>query len=185
MKDQGLSIKGFTLVELIVVISLIAVLALGVISITNPVLQFQKVRDSKRKFDLKQITTLLNLYYNDHGKFPPAGSCAGGTQCNVSSISGTGWIPALVPQYAAKIPVDPVNTADKPWITGNYSYSYGNVSLDGQTYDLTTQLENPSDSDRCELKNYTFGEGFGPSMSWCTAFGGSFSNQIYEYSPPF
>jgi len=178
--------KAFTLLELLVVIGLISMLALGIITIINPVLQFQKVRDAKRKSDLKQITTLLNLYYNDHGRFPSAGNCADGslfTQCHVSSFAGTGWIAALVPQYSAKLPVDPTNNADNPWTKGNYSYMYSDVSVDGQKYNLTTQMENPGDPDICGIKNYSYGQGLGNPISWCVAFGGQYTNQIYEDTP--
>lgn len=180
--DCSLHNCGFTLIELLVVISLIGVLAIGVITLINPVLQFQKVHDARRKSDLKQITTLLNLYYNDHGRYPSAGSCADGisfTSCHASSTGGTGWISALVPQYVPKLPVDPLNNADNPWITGNYSYMYSDVSTDGQKYNLTAQLENPSDPDRCGVKNYSYGQGLGNPQPWC----GQYSNQIYEDSP--
>jgi len=74
--------------------------------------------------------------------------------------------------------MDPRNNASGPWHTGNYSYSYGNVTADGQAYDLTAQLENTSDSDRCQLKCYRW---YFDNRLWCC--GGGYSNQIYEDSP--
>jgi hypothetical protein len=78
------------------------------------------------------------------------------------------------------MPLDPTNNVDGPWNAGSYSYAYGNVDANGQSFDLTAQLENTSDSDRCGVKNYKFYFNNGP---WCTAFGGSYSNQILEDSP--
>lgn len=66
-----------------------------------------------------------------------------------------------------------------PWGAGNYSYAYGNVDTNGQSFDLTAQLENTSDSDRCELKCYKF---YFDNRNWCCG-GGGYSNQIFEDSP--
>ena len=60
--------KGFTLVELLVVISIIsilAVIALGGFQSTQ-----RKERDGQRKSDLKQIANALEVVYYDHGRYP-------------------------------------------------------------------------------------------------------------------
>lgn len=169
---------GFTLIELLVVISVIGLLASVVLVALNGA--NIKARDTKRKADIRQIRTALDLYYDENGnKYPQAGACAYGTNCYVYSTSGANWIPALSP-YMAKIPQDPKNNSSGPWADGHYSYSYGNVSANGQAFDLTAQLENPTDPDRCGVKDYLF---YWTNMHWCTAFGGSYSNQIYESSP--
>lgn len=173
------SAPGFTLVELLVVIAVVAILAfIGFTAFTNVQL---KARDAKRKADLRIIYNALESYYSVNGKYPPAGVCAYGTNCYVYSTAGSSWIPALVPTFMYEVPRDPKNSACCPWEAAGYSYAYGNVSTNGQFYDLTAHLENTSDPDRCELKNYRWSCSNGP---WCTAFGGSYSNQIYELSPP-
>jgi len=170
--------KAFTLIELIVVIGIIGVLA--TLSMGSYANVQRGARDAKRKSDLKDIELALQQYYSDNSQFPPAGGCDYGTNCYVYSTAGASWIPALVSRYLDTVPVDPKNTAAGPWKTGNYSYAYGNVSSDGQSYDLTTQLENTIDKDRCELKNYRF---YFDNRAWCTAFGGAYSNYIFERSP--
>lgn len=172
---------GFTLIELIVVITILGLLVtLGASSYQNVVVSS---RDTKRKADLKEIKTALDRYYATNGRFPQAGTCAYGTNCYVYSTAGDSWIPALVSTYMDKIPLDPTNNAAGPWsaTANNYSYAYGNVLADGQGYDLTTRLENTSDPERCGVKDYRF---YYDNRHWCVAFPpGAYSNQIYEVSP--
>ncbi len=70
MKINKLKLKnpGFTLVELLVVISIIAIL----VAVTSgSFLNSQKrSRDTSRKTELKALSDALNMYYADNGKFP-------------------------------------------------------------------------------------------------------------------
>ncbi|MEK7075463.1 MAG: prepilin-type N-terminal cleavage/methylation domain-containing protein, partial [Patescibacteria group bacterium] len=59
-KDQ----KGFTLIELLVVIAIIGLLASVVMMSLG--LARAKARDVKRRADLKQIMTAMELYYSDY-----------------------------------------------------------------------------------------------------------------------
>ncbi len=55
--------KGFTLVELLVVIAVIGILAtLAVIALQQA---RSRTRDSKRVADIKQIQTTLELFFNE------------------------------------------------------------------------------------------------------------------------
>jgi prepilin-type N-terminal cleavage/methylation domain-containing protein len=186
--------KGFTLIELLIVMAILGVLATGTIMLLNPQQQIKKANDSRRKSDLRYITNLLNLYYNDNGKYPAPnpGTCdldngSGSGNCFVYSKAGSGWIP-LLSTYSSALPVDPINNANDPRVTGNYSYAYGDVSQDGQHYDLIVQLENTTDPDRCGLKDYKYDYGIAVSpIHWCAgdsgnSFGGSNSNYIFQLS---
>jgi prepilin-type N-terminal cleavage/methylation domain-containing protein len=73
--------KGFTLIELIVVIAIIGVLGSVVMSSLNSARA--KSRDARRKIDLQQIRTAINMYYNDHGNYFNSNSGCG--------YKGTGW----------------------------------------------------------------------------------------------
>lgn len=181
--------KGFTLVELLIVMAILGVLAVGLVTLINPLQQIKKANDAKRKSDLNYITHLLNLYYNDTGKYPAPnpGTCdldngSGSGNCFVNSkTGGTMWIPLLAP-YATSLPADPTNNATDPRTTGNYTYAYGDVSQDGQHYDLIVQLQNTTDPDRCELKAYKYDFGFtGGSQYWCTS-GGTASPYLFQES---
>lgn len=167
--------KAFTLIELLIAIAIISLLAGVVVMGTNSMRE--KARDSKRKAQLLSIKVALDKYYGIHGKYPQAGTCAYGSNCYVYSTAGSNWIPALAAE-AGSLPVDPINVGGAPWAvaSNNYTYAYGNVSVDGQQYDLTGRLENKGDPDRCEVKNYTF---YFTNQPWC----GAYSKQIYEVSP--
>jgi prepilin-type N-terminal cleavage/methylation domain-containing protein len=62
--------KGFTLVELVVVIAIIALLSTGLILVINPLGQVDKLRNNQRVQDLSTIATGLDLYYNDKNCYP-------------------------------------------------------------------------------------------------------------------
>ncbi len=60
--------KGFTLVELLIVIAIIGLLAtLAIVSLTAAQ---QRARDTKRVADLKAIQTSLELYWNENASYP-------------------------------------------------------------------------------------------------------------------
>ena len=172
--------RGFTLIEMMVVIAVIGVLAATIIPSIQDVTM--KARDARRKADLNNIQLALERFYEDNGYYPPS-NC--GWDCNEYrySTNGPAWIPEIVPYLrGGSIPRDPINNAAAPWSTGNYSYTYGNVGRTtySPSYDLTAQLENPRDKDRCGAQGYRF---YFDNRYWCTAFGGSYSNQIYEIGP--
>jgi len=180
MKERNRQ-QGFTLMEIIIALTIVAIVAtVGFISYTSTIV---KVRDARRKEDLRQIVTALQTYYTQNGQYPPAGPCAYGDSCHVYSSAGDAWIPDLVPTYLVRLPIDPSDGCDGPWIPDCLTYSYGNVSADGQSFDLLTQLENPNDEARCGIKNYHEG-GIATNPSWCTAFGGTGSDQLYQQPVP-
>ena len=60
--------KGFTLIELIVVIAIIGTLTGLIINNLNDARA--RARDAKRKQDLTSLKTALRLYYNDNQTYP-------------------------------------------------------------------------------------------------------------------
>jgi len=59
---------GFSLMELLIIIALVAILLVG--SGANWIMQIKKGRDSKRKADLKKIQMAFEEYYNDRDRYP-------------------------------------------------------------------------------------------------------------------
>lgn len=84
-KRQG----AFTIVELITVITVIAILA-GIILIAYP-MYMQTTRDNNRKSDLQQISSALTAFALKNNTFVDSTSTNGsGSQCGASG-SGNGW----------------------------------------------------------------------------------------------
>ncbi len=121
--------KGFTLIELVVVIAIIATLtALATFNFSQA---RARARDVQRKSELKQIQNALELYKND--QFPQTYPTDVQYAANILVSGG----------YMAKLPVDPKEKVqDGSW----YDYRYTYVT--GLTYTLKSCLENTSDPDK-------------------------------------
>lgn len=184
MRRINLENRGFTLIELLVVIAIIGVLSSVVLSSLNSARM--KARDARRIADLGQIRNALELFYDDNGYYPsataPVVGCPTGYDCGgyyrFSNNPGS-WasLAADLLPYIKVLPIDPINTACSPWYVNCFSYSYGNVSryLYTAQYDLTTQLEDSNNPQRCTVRAYRFSF---LNQAWC----GIYPGQIYEAS---
>jgi prepilin-type N-terminal cleavage/methylation domain-containing protein len=134
-KGQG----GFTLVELLVVISIIGVLS-GFLFVNFASLR-ERARDAQRKRDLTEIKTALRLYYNDYQHYP-----ANDLQGHIMGCGATG---DAVCQWGSKLgsdattymmlPTDPLNS-------GAYGYSYTkDATVNSDKFTLQTVMENKGD----------------------------------------
>lgn len=141
--DWKLSL-GFTLIEMLVVISIIGILATLVAANLNSARS--RARDAERKSDLKNIETALRIYYNDNGAYPTGGSSNGYliNACDPGTTPcswGSKWnIGTTV--YMETLPIDPLSG------TQDYRYTMGTASdpSDTDSYILQACLENKSDS---------------------------------------
>lgn len=110
--------RGFTIVELLVVIVVIAIL----VALTLPNLfgLQRRARDDTRKNDLKNIQQALETYYNDNNAYPDA-------------------VADLVTEYINAIPADPNGAA--------YTYTVAPAGCTDNctTYTLSATLENDND----------------------------------------
>lgn len=64
--------KGFTLVELLVVIAVIAILAAIVVVAINPTKKLQQSRDASRKASVQQMVSGLATFYTQASSYPAA-----------------------------------------------------------------------------------------------------------------
>lgn len=114
--------KGYTLIELLVVMGIVTVL-MGIALVA-----FQgtrsSARDSRRKADIEQIRSALEMYRSDAGSYPVGNSL--GTSITYGSNT-----------YLQVVPVDPVS---------GLAYSYtGNASA----YTICSVLETGAETPLC------------------------------------
>lgn len=130
--------SGFTLIELIVTVTIISVLvAAGAVSYTSVT---RRSRDAKRRSDVEQLRSALEMYRADFGYYPSTG--------------GGGWTGApnlgtdLVTTYMAAIPADPKGPT--------FTYRFRATNLSGVNYFgycLTAYLETTDETDSCTPDN--------------------------------
>lgn len=82
--------RGFTLVELLIVIGLLGAIALIVIAAINPIEQANRARDARYQADAGQMLSAIERYYAAHSKFPWEGCAASG--CTTSSAAQFGFL---------------------------------------------------------------------------------------------
>lgn len=62
--------QGFTLVELLIVIALIAILSVAVLATINPIEQANKARDSRVQNDAAEVMNAYERYYASNNNYP-------------------------------------------------------------------------------------------------------------------
>jgi prepilin-type N-terminal cleavage/methylation domain-containing protein len=81
--------RGFTLVELLIVIGLLGAIALIVIAAINPIEQANRARDARYQADSGQLLSAVERYFASHSSFPWQGCATAG--CTTSSESAFGF----------------------------------------------------------------------------------------------
>jgi len=129
--------KGMTLVELLVVVSIIAFLVIAITAFLRT--QVFKANDAKRKAEIKRIGIAVEEYEKDNDCYP--------LPSLVICSPGTGLRP-----YIDKIPCDPITDA-------SYIYDYEDSTCP-RWYRIYTNLDNTTDVD------YEYGIGPNSSYSY-------------------
>lgn len=157
--------KGFTLVELLIVIAILAVLAVTVVVVLNPAELLRQSRDSTRISDLAAVNSAISLYMTDvtspgiggadnatcttlsrctaattttpfNGQNITGNGCGVGTAIASLSIDGTGWVAVDLANITGGSPL--ARLPLDPINTANYPYAY---ACNGLNFELDTRLE--------------------------------------------
>ncbi len=166
-----MSRRAFTLVELLVVISIIGLLStIAIVSLNGA---RTKARDTKRLADIGQFQKALEVYYADNGQYPPSGGAT--TPNNVWSTSNdASWTTLLgyLRPYMSVLPKDPTQSASGWGADPNtYAYSYFSTGYgcDRQWYMMVYRLEIgdglPDTAVKaCDGSLFMYGTSGGPSL---------------------
>lgn len=200
--------SAFSLLEILITISLLAVLAVGLILIFNPAAQIVKANDLRRKHDLAQLKKALEDWYNDKGCYPRADQICFDSATNVcapgnkTALSKTCHIcgndpnsPPFAP-YLSKLPCDPKHPIqDYFYQVETPGCTRDPVACSGSTcpasycpswYRIYTKFENPSDSDSLALS--CMGKGCGLKTTnppYGYDYGVTNGKVLLEYSSEF
>jgi prepilin-type N-terminal cleavage/methylation domain-containing protein len=117
MKAWAQKQKGFTIVELLIVIVVIAILAAITIVAYNGIQN--RAKDGARDNAVSTIRKVLEQYKIDEGQYPNiCGTANAG--CNISLLSSF-----AVPKYVASIPNDPESSKPIAYVINSTSDGYG------------------------------------------------------------
>lgn len=119
--------KGFTILELMLVVAIIAMLAIFIwVSYSDA---RAKSRDARRMQDIHEISNALNLYHANNNQFPAMTETITGADNFSQALENDGVMP--------EVPTDPLNS-------GTYVYTYTDNDTGGADYELGFCLETNS-----------------------------------------
>lgn len=150
--------KGFTLLELLIVISIIAILSVALVLVLNPAEALRKSRDAQRISDLSTMKTALGLYMTSTST-PNLGKAALNASCKPTP--GTAWGSPYKIDYSS-IPTisdatldagtvavfeqsaNPSLTDGTGWIPVNFDTLTGGSPISNLPIDPTNTIANPA-----------------------------------------
>ncbi len=110
IKEDNREVKaGFTLIEVLVVMGIIALLSTIVLVAINPSRQFAQSRDTQRTSNVVSILNAIGQRAVDNRGIFETGCAAGVIPSTTTAIKSGGFdlYPCIVPTYMAMMPVDP------------------------------------------------------------------------------
>ena len=152
--------RGFTLLEMLLVIAIIAILAAIVIVAINPVRQLAQARNAQRASDLNSLNKAVQQYYIDNKAWPgtPAIDSDLTDVCDSSVDTDDDScvnLSSMVPDYIAAIPQNPncgnyeiaIDSSHKISLIapGSKEQNLGGVTIGTSTSNVTTDCSSEED----------------------------------------
>jgi len=143
--------KAFTLIEILVVATIICLLALaGFVSYS----QFMKQsRDAKRKADIEIIRSAIEMYRSTNNLYPTSPVSPPGLPFGTAGLVDTNTPPNT---YMSKIPTDPQENGLYYYSSNGSTYTLG-IHLESTTSVCTPALAAPSCNTTTAACNYCMG----------------------------
>ena len=143
--------RGFTIVEIIIVIAVVAILS--AFTIVGYGVVAQQSRDTKRRTDLESLTSAIKAWANDNAKTPlQTGGGYGGF--------GHGFVNTTSTDYPTNIATVLINTGNlakdvadpkTPLNLGSYMFYPCTTAADNNRYGFFAKLEAPSAKDAATI----------------------------------
>jgi len=146
MKNEKSKIKGFTLVELLIVIAILGVLAAGIIIAIDPVQQMARARDASRKNNIGQIGTALVSYYASHAASYPTADANW-----LSNLVNAGELKSVPPSVAYS--VSGTSACSTATVVNGYCYNTTGTGGTNAEAVAWTILESKSSKSNCTGTN--------------------------------
>lgn len=128
--------KGFTIMELLIVIAIIVSISTALLLTLNLRHQLDRAQDAKRKSELANFSRVIEDFYNDNNRYPNALEvCTTNNQYDCI-VCGTVNSPSTFSRYSPTLPCDPQHP------TKDYHYYYDST---GAWYQLYTNLSYTGD----------------------------------------
>lgn len=154
--------RGFTLVELLIVIALLGILAAAVLAAINPIEQANRARDTRLKSDASQMLAAIDRYFAAQGKMPWATS--------TDPAPALDWADASAPGVGVcDDDTDPTNNSGA---VGQTAYNCANDGLLLVNLELKSEFRNRDflKSTTPTLNRVRVGKGAGSSASVYSCF---------------
>jgi prepilin-type N-terminal cleavage/methylation domain-containing protein len=142
--------NGFTLIEILLVIGIIAILAAIVIIAINPARQLAQARNAQRWADINAILNAVYQYTIDNnGTLPSTISTDGEEICATNATSCTGLVDLSVltdnEAYLVSIPIEPLCPPSCDSSGNGVGYeiskdSYGRVTVEATEAELSVSI---------------------------------------------
>ena len=127
--------KGFTLIEILLVVAARAILAGIVIVAINPNKQLGDTRNAQRKSDVNKILNAVYQYSVDKNGALPTGITASSTEICASGVAACGPLvdlSVLVPKYVVAMPAEPQAVTPNGVGYTIYKTAAGRISVSAQ-----------------------------------------------------